>query len=159
MSKFYIAYGSNLNKEQMRYRCPDAMLIGAGEIQDYQLLFRGGENAVATIEPLKGGSVPFGLWKISAQDEQKLDCYEGYPTLYYKRTFTLQIEGESIEAMAYIMDPRYEIGVPSENYYQTILQGYLDCGMDQHILDDAVQKSAEKYHMQQGVEAQQMGMK
>lgn len=159
MSKLYIAYGSNLNKVQMKYRCPNAKLVGVGEIPDYQLLFRGGKNAVATIEPQKGESVPFGLWKISDQDELSLDRYEGYPNLYYKKTFAMQIQGKSAEAMAYIMDPRYEIGVPSQQYYQTILQGYLDCGLDHHILDDAVQKSTDTYHMQRDIDAMQMGMK
>ena len=39
--KKYIAYGSNLNLEQMARRCPTAKVIGAGEIRDHELLFRG----------------------------------------------------------------------------------------------------------------------
>ncbi len=38
--KKYIAYGSNLNLEQMARRCPTAKVIGAGEIRDHELLFR-----------------------------------------------------------------------------------------------------------------------
>ena len=50
--KKYIAYGSNLNLEQMARRCPTAKVIGAGEIRDHELLFRGyRESAVATVEP------------------------------------------------------------------------------------------------------------
>lgn len=37
--KKYIAYGSNLNLEQMARRCPTAKVIGAGEIRDHELLF------------------------------------------------------------------------------------------------------------------------
>ena len=45
----YIAYGSNLNRAQMALRCPDAKVVGTGEIKDYELLFRGNRNgAVAT---------------------------------------------------------------------------------------------------------------
>ena len=40
----YIAYGSNLNREQMALRCPDAKVVGIGEIKDYELLFRGNRN-------------------------------------------------------------------------------------------------------------------
>lgn len=51
----YIAYGSNLNRAQMALRCPDAKVVGTGEIKDYELLFRGNRNgAVATVEPKKG---------------------------------------------------------------------------------------------------------
>ena len=159
MSKLYIAYGSNLNKEQMKFRCPDAQLVGVGEIPNYQLLFRGGRNAVATIEPQEGKCVPFGLWKISDRDELALDRYEGYPNLYYKKSFAMQIQGQSAEAMAYIMDTKYEIGVPSQTYYQTIQQGYRDCGLDCDVLDDAVQRSRDIYHKQLDMEAMQMGMK
>ena len=30
--KLYLAYGSNLNKEQMAYRCPDAVPVGISRI-------------------------------------------------------------------------------------------------------------------------------
>ena len=33
----YIAYGSNLNRGQMALRCPDAKVVGTGEIKDYEL--------------------------------------------------------------------------------------------------------------------------
>ena len=43
----YIAYGSNLNRAQMALRCPDAKVVGTGEIKDYELLFRGNRNGGA----------------------------------------------------------------------------------------------------------------
>ncbi len=57
--KLYIAYGSNLNLSQMKHRCPTARVIGTSELKDYELVFRGsGHNAVATVEPCKGSTVP-----------------------------------------------------------------------------------------------------
>ena len=43
MSKkqLYIAYGSNINLEQMAYRCPHSKVIGTSEIKDFELEFRG----------------------------------------------------------------------------------------------------------------------
>ena len=38
MAKLYVAYGSNLNKEQMRYRCPTAKFVGTGIIEGYDCL-------------------------------------------------------------------------------------------------------------------------
>ena len=56
--KYYIAYGSNLNKAQMSIRCPEAKPVTTTTINDYQLLFRGnGRSAVATIEPQKPPTV------------------------------------------------------------------------------------------------------
>ena len=33
MAKLYVAYGSNLNKEQMKDRCPGAEFVGTGTLQ------------------------------------------------------------------------------------------------------------------------------
>jgi len=40
-NKYYLAYGSNLNLEQMAYRCPTAKPVGVTTLKNYQLLFRG----------------------------------------------------------------------------------------------------------------------
>ena len=59
MKRYYIAYGSNLNVPQMRWRCPDARIIGTGEIRDYELLFKGSmTGSYLTIEKAEGESVP-----------------------------------------------------------------------------------------------------
>ena len=56
---FYLAYGSNLNLEQMAHRCPTAKPVGPVVLKDYQLLFRGGHGgSVATVELFKGKTVP-----------------------------------------------------------------------------------------------------
>ena len=62
MSKkqLYIAYGSNINLEQMKYRCPHSKIVGTSEIKDYELEFRG----VATIVSSKGSTVPVLIWEL-----------------------------------------------------------------------------------------------
>lgn len=55
-SKLYIAYGSNLNLRQMKYRCPTAKLVGKGTIENYELQFKGmlkKELCVDTVKQLK----------------------------------------------------------------------------------------------------------
>ena len=44
MKKYYLAYGSNLNVRQMRFRCPTARIVGTAEIEDYELLFKGSRS-------------------------------------------------------------------------------------------------------------------
>ena len=39
-SKFYLAYGSNLDMERMGRRCPYAVPVGVTEIHGYRLLFK-----------------------------------------------------------------------------------------------------------------------
>ena len=38
---YYAAYGSNMNLEEMKKRCPDAKHEGTGTIEGYELLFCG----------------------------------------------------------------------------------------------------------------------
>ena len=38
--KYYLAYGSNLNLNEMKVRCPSAKMIGSTILKDYELIFR-----------------------------------------------------------------------------------------------------------------------
>ena len=139
MSKYYIAYGSNLNVKQMAIRCPDAKLIGTGLINNYELVFRGSRHsAVATVEPKNNSKVPVGIWEISDKDGRSLDIYEGYPKLYVKKPMLISQGNVQYEAMLYVMSNGYNYGVPNNAYYQTILEGYNDCQLDTGYLEDAV---------------------
>jgi len=132
----YIAYGSNINLEQMAGRCPTATKFGSGTISDYELQFR----RVATIEPKAASVVPVLLWELEPSDEKSLDRYEGYPNFYCKEYFELEINGEVREAMAYVMNGG-QIDFPSEAYYNGIEQGYIDNGLDTAYLEKALEQA------------------
>ena len=54
MKKYYLAYGSNLNVHQMKYRCPTARIVGTAVIRDYELLYKGSKTgSYLTIEKKK----------------------------------------------------------------------------------------------------------
>ena len=145
--KLYVAYGSNLNKGQMKYRCPTAKYIGTGELQSYELQFKGRErSAFATIGQKDGASVPVGLWEIQARDERALDMYEGFPSHYYKQDVSVQMGSREVNAMVYIMNPRMNFNLPSPSYYATVHQGYRDCGLDTAALEQALQSSTQQYY-------------
>lgn len=142
--KLYAAYGSNLNLEQMKLRCPTATVVGSAVLEHYELLFRGSsDSAVATVEPREGASVPILLWDIQSMDEKALDRYEGYPRLYGKETMTLSLGDQQAEAMVYVMTPGHEPGLPSEHYYDVIARGYQSAGFDLSVLEAGVKRSAE----------------
>jgi gamma-glutamylcyclotransferase (GGCT)/AIG2-like uncharacterized protein YtfP len=152
----YIAYGSNLNLPQMAFRCPTAKVVGASEIKDFELLFRGGRHgAVATVEPLKDSSVPVLLWKLKDRDLQALDRYEGYPHLYRKEILPVELKGKAVPAMVYIMNDGHPFGAPSDYYLNTILEGYRSAGFDTDFLDRAVEKSIRLAQEQQEAEPEQ----
>ena len=142
----YFAYGSNINLDQMAYRCPDASVVGPVMLENYELLFRRG--GFATIAPKEGESVTGLLWSITPGCERSLDRYEGYPRFYDKRMVTVRdSEGRSLSVMAYIMDERFrEPMLPTESYYNGILEGSRQNDMPTAPLKRAWEHCAEEVH-------------
>lgn len=138
----YIAYGSNLNKDQMSYRCPKARFVGSGLIKDYKLKFK----VHLTIEPSEGDWVPVGLWEINLLDEwRRLDRYEGLPTYYRKEKLKVIMGNKEVEGIVYLMNPVYKyLHVPTDSYYQICADGYRDCGLSLSYLESAL-KDAQIY--------------
>ncbi len=146
MSKkgLYIAYGSNLNIEQMAYRCPTAQPVGTAMLKDHELLFRGGRRGgFATVEPKTGATVPVLVWHIRPNDEEALDHYEGFPRLYGKQMMDIELDGKPASAMVYVMQPGLDAVRPSRHYLDIIREGYVAAGFDAAILDAAVKRTDE----------------
>ena len=137
MKNYYIAYGSNLNVRQMKFSCPGAKVVGTSVIKDYQLLYKGSKTgSYLTIEKKKGGMVPVAVWEVTADDEKRLDAYEGYPNFYYKTDMQLTVKShitgrkKKLDAFVYIMHEERKLGIPSYAYVRTCVQGYRDFGFD-----------------------------
>lgn len=143
MSKkqLYIAYGSNINLEQMAFRCPHSKVVGTSEIKDFELEFRG----VATIVPKENMKVPVLIWELDEKDLPTLNKYEGYPSFYRQEKMKFELDGKSCEGMVYLMN-RGGISPPSPQYYDTILQGYRENVLDESYLWTALENSI--YHKQ-----------
>ena len=136
MGKKYIAYGSNMNIEQMSRRCPNAKPIGKTVLKNYKLVFKG----VADIEKSESEEVPIVVWEITKECEKALDIYEGYPRLYRKEYVQIEINGKTELAMVYVMN--YAKGArPSEYYYNVIKQGYKDFDINIAPLEKALKES------------------
>ncbi len=149
MEKYYLAYGSNLNLSQMKYRCPNSKLLGTAVINDYELLFKGsGTGSYLTIEKKEGSKVPVAVWKVTESDIDSLDMYEGYPTFYYKKDMPIVYTGIKSgrqykqNAFVYIMHEERKLGRPSEYYMNTCKEGYRAFGFDAAYLEAAYKKSS-----------------
>ena len=125
----YFSYGSNLNQSQMAVRCPTAKPLGAAYFPGWKLVFKGvADIVIGEPEDL----LPVGIWNIGPWDEAALDRYEGFPRLYRK------------EFINGIMTYRMNIGdifPPSIDYFNTILTGYEDFGLDTSALYSALDES------------------
>ena len=135
--KLYFAYGMNTNKEEMAYRCPDAVPLGRAILPGYRLEFK----SFATIVPSPGETVEGVLWTITEPDESALDILEGYPEFYDKKTVSVEHNDQSYIAMTYIMGPREKGHAPSSGYYSMVSEGYQAFGLSQQQLLDAKNRS------------------
>lgn len=151
--RYYVAYGSNLNIQQMRVRCPGARVVGTSEIPNYELLFKGSKTgSYLTIEPKEGASVPVAVWLVTAEDELALDRYEGFPVFYYKKEMVLPVKGiksgksRKRKTFVYIMHEDRPLGVPNGYYVRTCLEGYDHFGFDEKFIANALENSRRKCH-------------
>ena len=146
--RYYIAYGSNLNVQQMHMRCPHAKVVGTAILEGWELLFKGSKTgSYLTIEKCDGGVVPVAVWEVTESDEAALDRYEGFPVFYYKKELRVNLRGirsgknKPVTAFVYIMDETRPLGRPTDYYLRVCREGYEQFGFDPAILMQAVERS------------------
>ena len=85
------------------------------------------------------------LWKVSQRDLEQLDRYEGYPSLYGRELLSVQLGGDELSAITYVMRDRDSYrGLPSPSYLETIRQGYEEWGLPKLALELAVARVRER---------------
>lgn len=138
--RLYFAYGSNLNLEQMRVRCPKHQVIGPARLPGYRLGFYGysmnWDGAVATIIAEAGAEVWGVLYQLNIGDWGQLDRFEnvkddGTGDYFHMPVEVINQQGELQEATAYVKATLGTTVCPSTEYLQTILQG-----MESHQLPE-----------------------
>ena len=144
-----IAYGSNLSVARMKSRCPGAEVIGTSMLGGYRLLFKKSMTGFyATIEQDANCCVPVVIYRMTAEDEARLDRFEGYPKYYYKREFLLPVwslKGRRLkkrrECIAYIMHEKRLLGEPTQGYYRLLDEGYEYWGFEKTYLENGLKSS------------------
>ena len=137
---FYLSYGSNCNFEQMAKRCPGAIKVGNVKLTGSRLALR---RSFFTIIRDENVETECAVWKITSENIESLDRYEGYPVFYDKKQVMLKMDdGKSIEALIYVMQPQYErdYTLPTRKYQRICRAGYADCQMDLKQLEDALEE-------------------
>ena len=137
----YVAYGSNMNLEQMNYRCPNSYVVGNGKLNKWRLIFNIHADVVYTDN--NEDYVPVVVWNIADNDWNRLDMYEGFPSYYVKQIVDVILDNGEIEkAIVYVMaENRKGICPPYENYFNGIKIGYIENGIDVKYLYDALEYS------------------
>ena len=134
----YFAYGSNLNKKQMRRRCPNSKLVGQATLKNYRLAFGGNSQKwagpVATIIHSPGHIVKGILYRISQQDLKRLDAFEGHPSHYLRKSIVVKgSNGKKRKSFVYILPIEFEAR-PSQRYFRIIWNAYGSHRLDKEPL-------------------------
>ena len=128
---YYFAYAANLNRKQMRERCPESKPMFLATLPNYKLVFAGWSRqwrgGTATIQLVRGERVRGAVYEVSERDLRRLDKYEGCPGNYDRRKVTVFDEdGSPVEVVTYIKSGQLEEAPPAKEYLAVIQQGYRD---------------------------------
>jgi gamma-glutamylcyclotransferase (GGCT)/AIG2-like uncharacterized protein YtfP len=129
----YLAYGMNTNPNEMLPRCPNAKNLGRVDIQGWKMLM----YEYATAIPCGYSTLQCVLWDIDERCETELDELEDYPIDYTKVFVAIQHDNETKYAMMYVMCKENHIP-PSQEYINTIEEGYRASGLDCTQLHEAI---------------------
>jgi gamma-glutamylcyclotransferase (GGCT)/AIG2-like uncharacterized protein YtfP len=135
MTRFYLAYGANLNRAEMAFRCPQAVPVESVELEGWQLEF----CSHATVQQHAHGRLQAGVWAISDACESNLDRFEGWPVYYRKQVITVRDE----PTMMYIMNHPLP-QTPTAGYLKCLAQGYEDWGLDLDLLWQAYERAEQQ---------------
>ena len=112
--KNYFAYGSNMDTEQMLMRCPQSIIQKKAVLSGYEFFIK--KRGYANIRQNKQKVVHGIIYKITEDDESKLDDYEGVQ--YGTDTKPTSAE---LNAYYYLATETNE-GQPKKGYLENIIE-------------------------------------
>lgn len=131
----YFAYGSNMDWNQMRSRCPSARFFCIAMLPHHQLAFTRKSKTrncgVADVVPQQGKSVWGVVYEIADVDVGRLDFCEGYSpgrgeNAYWRRECLVFKDGnprEPLTVWTYFAAKEPNPPLPSSKYKEQIIRG------------------------------------
>lgn len=129
------SYGMNTNLYDMKERCPTAISMGKASLFNWK--FRFAYYADVVHSP---GDITHGvLWELPESDLTNVfDFIEGYPQFYDRSLVQVQWKNVTVEAWVYHMQPGTLNQPPSNNYWYTVLEGYIQHDIKSEQIDQAL---------------------
>jgi gamma-glutamylcyclotransferase (GGCT)/AIG2-like uncharacterized protein YtfP len=124
----YFAYGSNMNPDQMKVRCPKATPAGLAVLEGWDVAIN--SRGVATILPDEARGVVEGvIWRVTETCLQSLDRYEGVASgTYIRERFEVRLDHDLVAAIVYVASSS-DLGEPRSGYLEGILHGASHFGL------------------------------
>ncbi len=135
----YFAYGSNMERVQLKRLCSKARFVAAAVLPDHELVFSGTSRmwggGVADIRDVPGKKVEGVVWEISEAERKALDEYEGYPELYVTNEVQVRTtSGKLLAAFAYVMARPGREMPPSKPYKRLLISGAEEHGLSENYI-------------------------
>lgn len=117
----YFAYGSNMDLEQMKFRCRGGYeVLGIGKMQNWKIFIN--NRGYANISPQEE-SIVYGLmFNINSESLRLLDRYEGFPYLYTRKQLPTFFADDILKPLVYIDENNLEIGHPQTGYLERVVE-------------------------------------
>lgn len=171
LKMLYFAYGSNLDYDRMRGRCPSADYICNTKLYGFKLVFMANNSGkiVANILRTEDNTdyVEGVVYKIHYTEWFALDRAEGCPYVYDKHEVEVKMGKHNMDVWVYMMEEFYSeftyanysgavtlnkpklrkraYGMPTDNYLKFLLKGY-----DAYKLSNKRLQKALNYSVQKG---------
>ena len=131
----YFAYGSNLDLEQMRRRCPSARALRVAILRGYRLGFAGRSalwsgGGVATLWPASDEWVKGVLYELAEAELARLDRFEGHPVAYCREQRLVEDEFGMVHSAQIYLKRGARKSKPSKAYLEVITEAYHRLGFD-----------------------------
>lgn len=148
----YFAYGSNMDPEQIKARCPDAELVGIGVLPDHALCFPRRSTkwncGVSSVTPVAGRETWGVVFRLTPKDLASLDASEGFRSdrpaslnSYNRVPVVVRVDDVPTEMMSYIAIGQETPPLPNAAYLKHIRDGARHYGLPAAYLEcrDAIQ--------------------
>jgi gamma-glutamylcyclotransferase (GGCT)/AIG2-like uncharacterized protein YtfP len=134
-TKLYLGYGMNTNLHEMAYRCPRARSLGHARLLNSAFRFATHADVVVVPDCYVDGV----LWSITDECLKKLDALEGFPHYYNRMEMAVEHDGEIKDAIVYFMNPGQPDGLPSQGYFDLLIEGYTQHNVPTDQLHNALE--------------------
>lgn len=146
----YFAYGSNLDPDQMKQRCPSHQVVGLAALHDHKLSFPRTSHAwgggVASIQLAHGSTLWGMVYELSEADMAALDDYEGWQgpadqhNVYDRELMFVELTrpddgsfSRRLRAWVYVARASNP-APPSRRYLDTVLKGARHFGLPEDYI-------------------------
>ena len=133
--RLYLAYGSNMDINQMDYRCPNSYMFDNIIVDNYKFVLD--VAGVASIIPSEGDKVEAILWAVHELDVETLDRYEGVSLgCYEKTTMPIVIDGAELDVLVYFSLRDLNNHGYRSGYMSRIIQAAIDADFSEEYIEE-----------------------